>query len=129
MTESINLVSLIEKYGDDAKCREALEKIRWPDGVGCPRCGDMSVSELREYDKWDCNSCRYQFTVTAGTIMHRSHLPLFKWFLAIYLMPYAQVNTGIAAYADLHDIEVERLPSEDFYARFPEIDPRRSNVG
>ena len=95
MTASINLVSLIEKYGDDDKCREALEKIRWPDGVACPRCGDCSVSELREYDKWDCNSCRYQFTVTAGTIMHGSHLPLFKWFLAIYLM--VESKKGISA--------------------------------
>ena len=86
---------MIEKYGDDSKCREALEKIRWPDGVACPRCGDFSVSELREYDKWDCNSCRYQFTVTAGTIMHRSHLPLFKWFLAIYLM--VESKKGISA--------------------------------
>ncbi len=95
MAADINLVSLIAKYGDDEKCREALEKIRWPDGVACPRCGDMSVSELRKYDKWDCNSCRYQFTVTAGTIMHRSHLPLFKWFLAIYLM--VESKKGISA--------------------------------
>ncbi len=34
----------------------------------------------------------------------------------------------ISAYADVHDIEVERIPSEDFYARFPDVDPRRSNV-
>ena len=86
MAADVNLVSLIERYGDDNKCREALAKIRWPSGVACPRCGDCSTSELREYDKWECNSCRYQFTVTAGTIMHGSHLPLFKWFLAIYLM-------------------------------------------
>ena len=73
-----------------------LEKIRWPDGdVACPRCGDMSVSELREYDKWDCNSCRYQFTVTAGTIFHDTHLPLQKWFVAIYLM--LESKKGISA--------------------------------
>ena len=46
----------------------------------------MSVSEIHDRDQWDCNSCRYQFSVTSGTIMHRSHLPLRKWFLAIYLM-------------------------------------------
>ena len=95
MAADMNLVSLVAKYGDDEKCREALEKIRWPSGVACPRCGDMSVSELCKYDKWDCNSCRYQFTVTAGTIMHRSHLPLFKWFIAIYLM--VESKKGISA--------------------------------
>ncbi len=86
MAADINLVSLIERFGDDDKCREALRKIRWPDGVACPRCGDMSVSELKEYDRWDCNGCRYQFTVTAGTVLHKTKIPLFKWFLAIYLM-------------------------------------------
>lgn len=91
----INLVSLIERYGDDDKCREALEKIRWPDGVACPRCGDMSVSELKDYDRWDCNGCRYQFTVTAGTIMHKTKIPLFKWFIAIYLM--VESKRGISA--------------------------------
>jgi transposase-like protein len=87
MTADLNLVSLIDRFGDDDKCRQYLEDLRWPNGeVACPRCGDMSVSEIRDRHQWDCNSCRYQFSVTAGTIMHRSHLPLRKWFLAIYLM-------------------------------------------
>lgn len=55
----------------------------------------MSVSELREYDRWDCNGCRYQFTVTAGTIMHKTKIPLFKWFLAIYLM--VESKKGVSA--------------------------------
>jgi transposase-like protein len=33
-----------------------------------------------------CDACRYQFSVTAGTLLHDSHLPLWKWFLAVYLM-------------------------------------------
>ena len=55
----------------------------------------MSVSEIHDRDQWDCNSCRYQFSVTAGTIMHRSHLPLRKWFLAIYLM--CESKKGVSA--------------------------------
>ena len=86
MTANVNLVSLIDRFPNDDACREYLEKLRWPSGVACPRCGDMSVSEIHDRGQWDCNSCRYQFSVTAGTIMHRSHLPLRKWFLAIYLM-------------------------------------------
>ena len=82
----INLVSLIDQYNCDDKCREALEKIRWPAGVCCVRCGDTNVDALRGRPVWQCRSCDHQFSVTAGTIMHRSHLPLRKWFLAIYLM-------------------------------------------
>jgi len=46
----------------------------------------MNVSEITTRNVWACGSCDYRFSVTVGTIMHRSHLPLRKWFLAIYLM-------------------------------------------
>lgn len=91
----MNLCSLIDRFGDDEKCREYLEALRWPSGVACPRCGDTSVSEIHDRGQYDCNSCRYQFSVTAGTIMHGSHLPLRKWFLAIYLM--CESKKGVSA--------------------------------
>ena len=84
--EAVNLVSLLDRYNTDDKCRDALEAIRWPTGAACLRCGDTKVDEIADRHQWECRSCRYQFSVTAGTIMHRSHLPLRKWFLAIYLM-------------------------------------------
>ena len=83
---SVNLVSLMDQYNDDESCREALEDIRWPNGPACIRCGDTAVDPVRGRGRGMCRSCGYQFSVTAGTIMHRSHLPLRKWFLAIYLM-------------------------------------------
>ena len=82
----LNLVSLIDRYNNDDKCRDLLERIRWPAGVCCMRCGDTTVWEIEDRHQWECSSCEYHFSVTAGTIMHRSHLPLRKWFLAIYLM-------------------------------------------
>ena len=44
------------------------------------------MSEIKGRGQWDCLGCGYHFSVTAGTIMHDSHLPLRKWFAAIYLM-------------------------------------------
>ncbi len=93
---SINLVSLIDKYDNEQKCRDALERIRWPSGVACVRCGDTDVDEVENRDQWRCSSCDYRFSVTAGTIMHRSHLPLRKWFLAIYLM--CESKKGMSAH-------------------------------
>ena len=81
-----DLISLMDRYNCDDKCRDFLERIRWPSGVCCVRCGDTDVWEVEGRNQWMCSSCNYQFSVTAGTIMHRSHLPLRKWFLAIYLM-------------------------------------------
>ena len=82
----MNLITLMDKFNCDDTCREALEKIRWPHGPACIRCGLIGVPELPAGGIYQCSSCSYQFSVTAGTIMHDSHLPLRKWFIAIYLM-------------------------------------------
>ena len=85
-TSGINLISLIEKFRDEDTCREYLEKLRWSAGVCCPRCGDLSVSEISTRDQFDCNGCRYRFSVTSGTIFDNTNLSLWKWFVTIYLI-------------------------------------------
>ena len=86
MTPSINLCELLEKFGDNDKCREYLEALRWPEKVKCPTCKSEKISRIHKRNQFDCDSCRYQFSVTAGTIFHDSHLPLVKWFATTYLM-------------------------------------------
>jgi len=81
-----NLIELIEKFNSEDRCREYLELIRWPSGVCCVRCGNLSVSKLEKRHQYECNDCGYQFSATAGTVFHDSHLPLWKWFLAAYLI-------------------------------------------
>src|SRR4051812_27573064 len=91
----MNLVHLIEQFGSEDKCRAYLEELRWPDGLACPRCKGTTISRIRERNQFDCDSCRYQFSVTAGSTFHDSHLPLWKWFLAVYLM--VESKKGISA--------------------------------
>jgi transposase-like protein len=91
----MDLVSLIEDYGSEDKCRVYLEGLRWPEGVRCPRCGSSRISRIKARGQFDCDACRYQFSVTAGTIFHDSHLPLWKWFLAVYVM--GESKKGVSA--------------------------------
>ena len=91
----MNLIKLMENFGSDEKCRQRLTELRWPEGVCCPRCESKSISNVVERKQYDCNACRYQFSVTSGTIFHDSHLPLVKWFMAIYLM--TESKKGISA--------------------------------
>src|SRR3954447_19192981 len=84
--QDIDLPTLIAEYGSEDKCRAYLEALRWPDGVRCPRCDGPTISRIEKRGQFDCDSCRYQFSVTAGTIFHDSHLPLWKWFLAVYVI-------------------------------------------
>ena len=94
-TQELNLVSLIERFHSEEACMDYLEGLRWPDGLACLRCGSISVSRIKTRGQYDCNSCRYQFSVTAGTIFHDSHLPLSKWFVTIYLM--LESKKGVSA--------------------------------
>ncbi len=86
MKEQMDLCKLIEQYGDDSNCRKALENFRWPEGVRCPSCQSDKISRIVARNQFDCDSCRYQFSVLSGTIFHDTHLPLQKWFLATYLL-------------------------------------------
>src|SRR6266446_3352831 len=83
-------------YSTDDRCRELLERLRWPEGVTCPRCKDSRVSRLREYARYECVGCEYQFTATSSTIFHDSHLPLPIWFIAVLLL--CEAKKGMSAH-------------------------------
>jgi transposase-like protein len=93
--QEFDLVELIEQFGSEDKCHEYLEGLRWPDGVECPRCQSKKISRIVKRRQFDCDSCRYQFSVKSGTVFHDSKLPLWKWFLAVYLM--IESKKGISA--------------------------------
>lgn len=86
MTPAINLTELVERFGSEDKCHAYLEELRWPDGVECPRCQSKKISRIAKRRQFDCDGCRYQFSVRVGTLFHDSKLPLWKWFLAAYMM-------------------------------------------
>jgi transposase-like protein len=91
----MNLVRLVKQFGSEEKCWRYLEELRWPNGVKCPRCSGAKISRIKKRRQFDCDSCRYQFSATAGTIFHDTHLPLWKWFAAMYLM--IEAKKGISA--------------------------------
>lgn len=99
-----NVLELSQKYSSREKCCEFLEKLRWPQGVKCPRCESDKVYQVKTRFKYECSACRYQFSVTCGTIFHRSHLPLQKWIIASLLI--ANAKKGISAKQLERDLNV-----------------------
>jgi transposase-like protein len=80
-------------FQDEDKAREALEAIRWPDGPFCPHCGNSDQAKIAKGEGkahrpglYYCAACNGQFTVTVGTVMERSKIPLSKWLMAMHLM-------------------------------------------
>jgi transposase-like protein len=89
----VTLPDIIRLFPTDASCRELLERLRWPKGAVCLRCGGKVVSlGTRLYN---CAACKYQFAVTTGTIFGDTHLPLEKWFLAVLLL--CEARKGMSA--------------------------------
>jgi len=84
--KSMGIIEFINRFGKDDDCRQYLYGIKWPDGFLCPKCGHNDAYEMRTRQIYQCKACRFQTSLTSGTVMHKSHLPLTKWFLAIYLV-------------------------------------------
>lgn len=90
-------------FNDNDKAREHLESIRWEHGVYCPHCGNADQDALHRLEGkshrpglYQCNECRQHFTVTVGTVMERSKIPLAKWVLGFHL--YAASKKGMSAH-------------------------------
>ena len=74
------------RFRDDDACRQCLATCRWPAGFCCPRCGQAEAFELPQRRLWQCKACGRQTSLTAGTVLHRTRLPLTVWFWAAYLV-------------------------------------------
>jgi transposase-like protein/ribosomal protein L37AE/L43A len=77
------LMELERRFSTEQACREYLSALRWPQGFACPRCGSRKAWPM-DRGLWLCQNCRYQASITAGTIFQDSHLPLTTWFRAMW---------------------------------------------
>jgi len=89
------LLTFAQRYGDEFACAVALAELRWPDGFTCD-CGCRKAWHLRSRPRvFQCRNCRRQYSVTAGTVMHRSKVSLVEWFWAAWAL--GQDKRGVSA--------------------------------
>ena len=74
--KALSFSQFIKRLPDEDACYEHLYKIKWPNGFECPVCGHRHCYAIRGYRRFQCAKCRHQTSLTANTVMHRSHLPL-----------------------------------------------------
>jgi transposase-like protein len=111
-------------FNDDDAARAHLEKLRWPEGVICVHCGAFgeAISKVEKTDtrrkpadptkrrkparagRYYCKDCDGTFTVTVGTVMEDSHVPLHKWLYAF--RQFLASKNGISAHQMHRDIGV-----------------------
>jgi transposase-like protein len=103
MVDGLNLSKLAKYFSDEDEARALLQQMRWGGNPACPHCGGMEPYKITpaagsktRKGLYKCRECRKQFTVTVGTVMEDSHMPLSKWLLAIHLL--ASSKKGFSAH-------------------------------
>src|SRR3954467_14891584 len=100
-------------FHDEDAARAHLERVLWPQGPVCPRCGVMGdrITKLQGKSTrpgvYKCKDCRKPFSVTIGTVMERSHIPLSKWVLAGQLMASSKKSMSALQLSRMMDISYE----------------------
>jgi len=94
-----SLSAFFDAYGTETQCEEALFRWRWQKGFVCPECGWGGYCALKCRRLFQCHRCHHQTSLTSGTVLASTTLPLRTWFLAMYLL--TQTKNGISA-LELH---------------------------
>jgi transposase-like protein len=76
----------LDWFAGEEACLSYLEQLRWPEGFVCPRCGKASEPYRSSRGRLMCGGCRYQCTVTAGTVFDKTRTPLRIWFAAAWYL-------------------------------------------
>lgn len=94
--DALSLMSIMQRFSTEEAARDYFENLRWPNGPVCPHCGNSDSARVYKVTPnaakkiraglYKCAECGDQFTVTVGTVMEDSHIPLNKWLVAFYIM-------------------------------------------
>lgn len=102
MKSQVSILEHLKRFNTEEACMAHFERVRWPRGLRCIRCKGKRVFKFQAEGKtgkerrlYECADCRYQYSVTTATIFHDTHLPLTKWFLAIYMI--CSAKKGVSA--------------------------------
>lgn len=92
---NMNLVKVLLEYAEDGKARKFLEELRWPEGPVCPHCESNRIMRFSDGKTLKCSKCRKRFTVTTGTSLHATKLPLSYWIATAVIV--ADKKKGLAS--------------------------------
>lgn len=102
----MNLIDFYKVYPDEEACEKALKEFRECHTLFCPECGGLHLSWNPSHKSWTCMDCGHEITLHSGTVMQGSNLPIFGWFVAMYLI--ANTKRAISAKEVQHQLGRKR---------------------
>lgn len=97
MAYPTTLQQAVKHFSDEQICIDAVAEMRWPDGIpACAWCGSENTKWMASQKRWNCRSCKKQFSVKRGTIFQDSPLGLDKWMVAMWML--ANCRNGVSSY-------------------------------
>lgn len=102
----MNIIQVYKQFPTHDDCIKHLESVRWNDTPVCPYCKSTKQTPVIKESRYHCNTCNTSYSVTVGTIFHKTKLDLQKWFLAISLV--LNAKKGYSARQLGRDIEVTK---------------------
>jgi transposase-like protein len=99
-----NMTEFFRQFGTEEKCESYMFSQLYPQGFRCPKCGHDHCSKIAGRREYQCSHCGYQFSLTTGTVMENTKLPLSKWFLAAFLI--VRDKRGISGMQLARELEV-----------------------
>lgn len=102
----MNIIQVYKKFPKQSDCIKHLEEVKWNNKPVCPYCFSTNQTPRKDTQRYQCNNCNTSYSVTVGTIFHKTHLDLQKWFLAVSLV--LNAKKGYSARQLGRDIEVTK---------------------
>ena len=102
----MNIVDVYKRFPSQDFCIKHLEAVRWHGAPKCPYCQSTKTSPMKRENRHHCNTCNTSFSVTVGTIFHKTKVDFQKWFVAISLV--LNAKKGISARQLSRDIRVNK---------------------
>src|SRR3974390_642349 len=138
----LSLLGFQNRFPNEQACWEYVVKIRWPEGCRCPKHPKAKIHFKPSSQMFQCYECDWHTSATAGTIFHKSHTPLRKWFWAIFLMATSskgvsmrnlQKHLGIRNYRTVwlmgHKIRHAMIQREDLYKLKGKVEVDQTQIG
>src|ERR1035437_7823498 len=102
----MNIIQIYKIFPTQQDCIKHLEQVRWNGIPNCPYCKSLNSTPYKDERRYHCNNCNTSYSVTVGTIFHKTKIDLQKWFLAVSLV--LNAKKGISSRQLSRDLEVNK---------------------